>query len=186
MAIAFFILGHAASGKTKLSKEFIKYKVQKNEHWCLVDKDTCGEILSNQLMISYGLDPNDRDSPRYKENVRDLEYSTALAIAKEQLKLGINVVLPGPWNKEIREEIIFDAEKLNLPKDTILKHIYLDITPEKTKERILKRNKERDQWKLKNWEIFSKTLILPQVIVDRKIPVFNNNADAFEFIKNYK
>lgn len=165
MATALFVLGHAGSGKTKFSKEFIKMRLKSKEPWCLIDKDTCGELLSNQLMIAYGLNPNDRDSPTYKEKVRDLEYATALAIAKEQLKLDINVVLPGPWTKELKE---------GFPKDTVLKFIYIDVSIDKIKDRIVKRNKPRDQWKLDNWESFSKTLIKPEIIVEKNIPIINS------------
>lgn len=50
MATALFVLGHAGSGKTKFSKEFIKMRLKSKEPWCLIDKDTCGELLSNQLI----------------------------------------------------------------------------------------------------------------------------------------
>lgn len=175
MAVALFVLGHAGSGKTRFSKEFIKSRLKKKEAWCLIDKDTCGEVLSNQLMLSYGMNPDDRDSPEYKNKVRDLEYIGALKIAKEQLKLNINVVLPAPWTKELKEGDLFDYKKLGFPNNTKIKLVYLDVDVSKIKERILARNKPRDKWKLAHWEEFSKTLMKPSIVDEKKILTINSD-----------
>ena len=110
MAIALFILGHAASGTTTLACNWIKSQNRNGYLWCLMDKDNMGDIMAPILMKQMGLDPFDRDSQTYKDNVRDLEYLTCLNVAKEQLKLGINVVLPGPWTKELISGDIFSAK----------------------------------------------------------------------------
>ncbi len=183
MAVALFVLGHAGSGKTRFSKEFIKSRLNKKEAWCLVDKDTCGEVLSNKLMLSYGMNPNDRDSPEYKEKIRDLEYISALKIAKEQLKLGINVVLPAPWTKELRNGELFDYKKLGFPKNTKIKLVYMDVSLEKIKERIEARSKPRDQWKLKNWDEFSKTLQKPSVVEEKRILTLDSSFNIEEVTK---
>lgn len=177
MPIALFVLGLAGSGKTRFSKEFIKSRIKKKEPWCLIDKDTTGEILSNELMISYGLNPNDRDSPEYKKRVRDLEYKTALKIAKEQLKLNINVILPAPWTKELETGEIFDYKKLGFPKNTKIKHVYMESNVEQIKERIILRNKPRDKWKLNNWEVYSQSLVEPKVIEDKNILKVNKEYE---------
>lgn len=177
MAIALFILGHAASGKTTLAKSWIKSRMKKGEHWCLMDKDDSGEILAPPLMVSMGLDPNDRDSSDYKSKVRDLEYLACLNVAKEQLKLGINVVLPGPWTKELKNEDIFNPHKLMFPYDTQLEFVYLDIPEDEIKKRILKRKNLRDNWKINNWSKFAETLKINPILKEKGITVFNNNED---------
>jgi hypothetical protein len=121
-------------------------------------------------MIHLGLDPNDRDSQGYKDNVRDLEYQACLDVAADQLKLGVSVVLPGPWNKEIVNGKVFDARKLGFPEDTVLRHVYLDATIERMRDRILERENPRDVWKLENWSIFEKTLKVPSAIKERAVP----------------
>ena len=79
MAKVLFVLGNAGSGKTHFSRKFIKSELEQKNFWCLVDKDHVGEPITNQLMIKLGLDPDDRDSPIYKEEVRYLEYQAALS-----------------------------------------------------------------------------------------------------------
>lgn len=173
MAIALFILGHAASGKTTVATSWIRYKMEKGEHWCLMDKDDCGDILAPKLMQALGLDPNDRDSYEYKSYVRDLEYKACLNIAKEQLKLGINIVLPGPWTKELNNEDLFNNERLMFPKDTQLCHVYLNVSEAILKKRIIERKNIRDEWKLNNWSIFSKTLTINPVLEKRNVKIFS-------------
>ncbi len=177
MPFALFVLGHAGSGKTQFSKKLIKSRLANKEPWCLLDKDVSGDKLSNALMISYGLNPEDKDSPEYKEKVRDLEYQTCLDIAKDQLSLGINVVLPGPWSKELNNGDLFNLEKLGFPKKTKLSYVYLDVPIDKIKNRIETRSKPKDQWKLSNWEEFSKNLYLPKAVTENKILVLNNQMD---------
>jgi predicted kinase len=177
MPIALFILGHAGSGKTKLSKKWIKSRLKKGEPWALLDKDICGELLSNALMESLGMDPNDRDSEAFKLHVRDLEYKNCLKLAKVQLKLGINVVLPGPWNKELASEALFDSKVLDFSDDVRVAHVYLDASKERIKKRVLERMNARDQWKRNNWEEFEKTLVRPDVIDKRGIMIVNDEDD---------
>lgn len=70
MAIALFILGHAASGKTTLATSWIKSRLEKGEHWCLMDKDDSGDILAPILMKALGFSENDKDSKDYKKYVK--------------------------------------------------------------------------------------------------------------------
>lgn len=177
MAIALFVLGHAGSGKTQFSKKFIKSRLKDKKPWCLLDKDVSGEKLSTALMIAYGLDPNDKDSPEYKQKVRDLEYRTCLDVARDQLRLGINVVMPGPWTKELNNGELFDVKSLDLPKKTKLIHVYLDVPVDKLKQRIIERKKGRDGWKLLNWEEFSKTLVMPSAIKEHGVSIITHDME---------
>lgn len=175
MAVALFILGHAASGKTTLAQHWVKSRISKGEPWCMMDKDDCGDMFAPILMQSYGLDPNDRDSVEYKDKVRDLEYITCLNVAKEQLKLGINVVLPGPWTKELKNGDLFNNEKLGFPAETTLSFAYLDICESIIKQRIVNRGNPRDAWKINNWDIFAKTLKMNPIVQERNIITFKEN-----------
>lgn len=179
MAVALFILGHAASGKTTLAQSWVKSRMKKGEHWCIMDKDDSGDIFAPIFMKSLGLDPNDRDSADYKKNVRDLEYLTCLNVAKEQLKLDVNVVLPGPWTKELKNGDLFDVKKLNFPANTVLMFAYLDIHENVIKHRIVNRANPRDAWKINNWDEFAKTLKLNPIVEERGIVIFKEN-DFFD------
>lgn len=173
MAIALFILGHAGSGKTQLATKFVKSQIAAGKAWCMLDKDTTGQVLGHALMTALGLDPNDRDSPAYKEKIRDLEYEACLSIIREQLKLGVNVAIPGPWNKEIVTGKLFSVTQLDFPTDTVLKHVYLDLSETDMKEHIIRRGSHRDHWKLKNWELYAKKLGKPQAITENGVLSFN-------------
>lgn len=180
MAIALFILGHAASGKTTLARNWIKSRMKKDEHWCLMDKDDSGDVLAPELMRALGLDPLDRDSHEYKEKIRDLEYAACLNVAREQLKLNINVVFPGPWTKELKNETLFNPYEMGLPNNTIIKVVYLNIEKNILLERISRRKNPRDKWKLNNWNLFEKTLEVPSVVQERGLIVFNTNEFSEE------
>jgi len=186
MARALFILGHAGSGKTQLAKKWIRERNQKGESWCLMDKDTIGEVLVKPLLIALNLDPNDRDSQDYKNKVRDLEYEACLNVAREQLRIGVNVVLPGPWNKEIKNGFIFDNLKIGFPEKTQTRHIYLDLPEDEIKNRILLRQNPRDDWKLKNWDEFKERLVKPNEISDRKIVTVNHKMSDFAIMNRIK
>ena len=188
MAIVVFVLGHAGSGKTKLSKHWVKSRVKKGEPWVLLDKDICGEGLANALMASLGLDPNDRDSLAYKAQVRDLEYQGCLRLAREQLKLGLNVVMPGPWNKELANGNLFDAHYLSFPEGTSVKYLYVKQSLSNMKKRIIERKSPRDGWKLENWREFEKTLSVPQAVIVHKVPILDMESilekERLEFMKD--
>lgn len=174
MTTLLFILGHTCSGKTYLSKEWIKSRLPE-ECWTLMDKDTIGNVFSMAYMKQLGLNSNDRDSPTYKELVRDLEYNSCLEVIREQLELGINVVAPGPWTKEINNGTIFSHKKLNISNKIKLRYVYLDISLQLIKKRLLKRNHPRDDWKLKNWDYFSQNLTIPKKIYSHNITIFRDN-----------
>ncbi len=186
MARALFILGHAGSGKTQLAKKWIKERNQKGESWCLMDKDTIGEVLVKKILTSMNLDPHDRDSEGYRLHVRDLEYEACLNVAREQLRTGINVVLPGPWSKEIASGQIFDNLQIGFPEKTQTRHVYLDIPEEELKNRITLRNSGRDAWKLENWDIFKQRLIKPEEIINRKIVTLTHKMSDYTMLSKIK
>lgn len=180
MPIALFILGHAGSGKTKLAKRWVRSRVKKGESWALLDKDICGEGLANALMRVLKLNPDDRDSPQYKAHVRDLEYQGCLDIARDQLKLGVNVALPGPWSHEVSNGRVFDVAALGFPKGVVLRHVYLDATGAEIKARILERENPRDAWKIEHWKDFEKTLGVPAALEERGVLRVPARLDAAE------
>lgn len=148
-----FLTGPGGSGKTSLAKAFVSYKLAHRELWTMVDKDTTSKAYCEFVLRSTGHDPNDRDSPWYKANLRDLDYQSALDVAKEQLELGFNVVMPGPWTKEIENETLTpEIFKTNL--DLKIIKVGLIIEKEELKNRILKRKSPRDVVKLENLDKF--------------------------------
>lgn len=186
MARALFILGHAGSGKSQLAKKWIRDRNQKGESWCLMDKDTIGEVFVKIILQGMNLNPHDRDSNEYRQHVRDIEYEACLNVAREQLRTGVNVVLPGPWSREIQNGHIFDNLKIGFPEKTQTRHVYLDIPEEELKNRIQLRNSNRDVWKLNNWDIFKQRILKPEEIINRKIVTLNNKMSDLIMLSKIK
>src|SRR3546814_828211 len=121
--IALFILGHAGTGKSFLTRHFVLQEQKHGRAWCVLDKDVVSECWSGPFLENLGADPNDRDSPLFKDKVRDLEYASTLRIARDQLELGMNVAFPGPWSREQASGALFSIQQLGLPPETQLRHL---------------------------------------------------------------
>lgn len=190
-----FISGLAGVGKTTLSNKIVRFLNSFNEPTCLVDKDTVSRIFVNTGMKSLGYSEKDRDSEVYKKLYRDIEYTAVLDIARENLNLGIHVVCPAPWSKEIKEKSIFSKEALgldNLKYPLELKFIHISLSEEETLTNIKRRKSERDIWKLDNWEEyrtkFKQDKKISDLIVQHNGLLIQSNEDnnmekLFKYIK---
>lgn len=105
--------------------------------------------------------PNDRDSPFYLNNLRDLEYSGLLDIVRENLALNINVLLVGPFSREIQSGKIFNPKALGIPENTHIQIAWIDLGDEEAKKRMEKRADPRDEWKLVHWNEYLKRRVEP-------------------------
>ncbi len=161
---ALFILGHAGVGKSFLTSHFVQAQRTAGRAWCVLDKDVVSECWSGPLLQALGHDPNDRDSPAFKHHVRDLGYLSTLRIGRDQLEQQLNVVFPGPWNRELASGDLFSAPALGLPAHTRLRHVWLDLPEAVRRERIVLRGDPRDQWKLDNWDAYVAPLKQPAAI----------------------
>ncbi|MYN12074.1 AAA family ATPase [Pusillimonas sp. TS35] len=171
MPTALFILGHAGVGKSFLTTQFVLQQRKARHAWCVLDKDVVSECWSGPLLQALGFDPNDRDSPAFKTHVRDLGYQSTLRIARDQLEFDLDVVLPGPWNRELSSGALFSPQALGLPGETRLRHVWLDLSPEIRRERIIRRGDPRDQWKLDHWDAYLAPLRQPDAVLAGKVHI---------------
>jgi predicted kinase len=149
--------GHAGTGKSTLAKKALPLLVEKTgEDFFFLDKDTAYGAFSAHVMQLTTGNPNDRDSPYYLENLRDWEYQGLIDIARENLLLGVNVVLVGPFSKEIQSGEMFDAQALGVPPQTTIQIAWIDLEESEAKRRMEKRADPRDNWKLDHWEQYTK------------------------------
>ena len=156
--------GHAGTGKSTLAKRALPLILKKTgEDFFFLDKDTVYGAFSAHVMELTTQNPNDRDSPYYLENLRDYEYQGLLDIAKENLLLGVNVILVGPFSKEIQSGRIFDAQALGIPPQTIIQIAWIDLEESEARKRMEKRADPRDEWKLAHWDQYAKRRIEPPV-----------------------
>lgn len=174
-----FFVGVAGTGKTTVAK-----KLAARIPAAFLDRDTVGGRFVEKFLESNGLDPNDRDSSFYKENLRDLEYDTTKDICIENLNAGQNVFMISPFTAELKnrewiEEVITAA---GLTKNEVdVKVIVVTLKDmELQKERIIDRQTERDQWKLDHWDDFKKRVdFVPDIhwdIPDSSVKVFDNSG----------
>jgi predicted kinase len=154
--------GHAGTGKTTLAKKALPLIIEKTgADFFFLDKDTVYGAYSAHVMELATKNPNDRDSPFYLKNLRDWEYAGLIAIAKENLQLGINVVLVGPFSTEIQSGRIFSPDALGIASTSVIKIAWIDLDESEAKHRLEKRADPRDEWKLKHWDEYIQRRIEP-------------------------
>lgn len=153
--LAVFFIGAAATGKTTVCRLVLPRLVARtNEPWCILDKDRAGEHLGRALLSALGVSPDDRDSPVYKTHVRDAEYASVLSIAAENLRLGVNCLLPAPFTRELNDGRLFNPQALGFADKVRTRVVHLSATAESRYARILERAHPQDVYKLKHWDQF--------------------------------
>ena len=154
--------GHAGTGKSTLAKKALPLIIERTgEDFFFLDKDTVYGAFSAHVMELTTQNPNDRDSPFYLENLRDWEYRGLIDIARENLLLGVNVILVGPFSREIQSGNMFNPEALGVPAQTKISIAWIDLQEQEAKTRMEKRNDPRDDWKLAHWNEYVKRRIEP-------------------------
>jgi predicted kinase len=154
--------GHAGTGKTTLAKKALPLIVEKtSEDFFFLDKDTVYGAYSAHVMEITTKNPNDRDSPYYLKNLRDWEYAGLIAIARENLQLGVNVILVGPFSTEIQSGRIFNPQELGVPSESSIKIAWIDLDENEAKRRMEKRADPRDEYKLKHWDQYTQRRVEP-------------------------
>ncbi|MDQ1909300.1 AAA family ATPase [Paenibacillus sp. GD4] len=153
-----FFLGPAGAGKTTLAKA-----VAAKRHAGFFDMDTLLRPAAVALMTQAGLDPDDRDSQQYKIRCRDVGYRITMDAALENLQLGNDAFVVGPFTKEtadpgwLRQELARIADTASEEVEVKVVYVYLkDI--DLYRLRIQERGLSIDAWKLEHWEEFSQSL----------------------------
>jgi adenylate kinase family enzyme len=100
-----FFLGPAGAGKTTLAKALAKRR-----RAALFDMDTLSRPASEAIMTLAGLNPEDRDSLIYKKHCRDLGYRITMDAALENVELGNDAFVIGPFTRETEDPDWLEAE----------------------------------------------------------------------------
>ena len=137
------ICGSPGAGKTTYAK-----RLAAEQKAILLDIDTVTESMAIAGMAAANQDPTDRDSRFFKQHFREPIYSTLFAIAKENV-LWINVVIVGPFTREIRNENWPHDLETTFKTQVAIHYVY--CLPEIRRKRLLYRNNPRDQAKLSDW-----------------------------------
>ncbi len=152
-----FFLGGAAAGKTTLAKRLVSHTKA-----VLLDMDTLLRPAAIALMTQAGLDPDDRDSKAYKRLCRDLGYRITMDAALENLAIGNDVYVIGPFTQETEAPLWMEHElaAIGASLETVsVKVIFVQLRSEQLYyERLVQRNSVLDRWKLDNWSEFRNSL----------------------------
>ncbi|NIK80398.1 adenylate kinase family enzyme [Paenibacillus castaneae] len=152
-----FFVGGAGAGKTTLAKALAKRRGA-----VLLDMDTLLRPAAVALMTQAGLDPTDRDSKAYKALCRDLGYRITMDAALENIDIGNDVLVIGPFTKGIETPRWIEQELSSIEAsldDVSVKVIFVSLHDEQQYyERIRKRGSELDRWKLDHWSEFRLSL----------------------------
>jgi adenylate kinase family enzyme len=152
-----FFVGGAGAGKTTLAK-----KLAARSGAVFLDMDTLLRPVAEALMTAAGFDPTDRDSTDYKRLCRDLGYRITMDAALENVSLGTDVYVVGPFTREIAdpgwlERVLAQIGTVLNEVDVKAVNVYLQ-NDALHRARIVGRGSELDRWKLDHWESFSHSL----------------------------
>ncbi len=143
------VCGLPGTGKTTVAK-----RLAAEQGACLLDSDNVAERLIRVGLQAAGLDPNDRDSPLYKERYRREVYETLFEIAEWNLD-HTAVVIAGPFTSEIRSATFVD--ELMARFRTSVSLYFVQASPEIRRKRLAARGESRDFAKLADWENYLST-----------------------------
>ena len=184
MARLVFIAGHAGTGKSTLAQRAVPLlHARTGESFCVLDKDTAYGTYSAKVMGLLTGDADDRDSPTFLEHLRDQEYRGLLEVAAENLALGVNLVLVGPFSREVKSKRVFDPLALGVPADTRIHVIWVSLDESAARTRIIGRGDARDRYKLAHWDEYRKRRFEPDPVEFPTLLRFDNtifDEAAFE------
>lgn len=173
-----------ACGKTFISKQLAKNL----RHVVYLDKDTL--IPLSKQIFRVAKKPYDRSSDFFEENIRDYEYDVILDLGFEALEYDDTVLINAPFTREIRnaDYIAKLREKLRSlgAKLTI---IWVVTTPEVCRERMQRRNSDRDVYKITHWNEYIRNVdfSIPHNLDDPDVKddllLFYNSSEA-EYLKS--
>ncbi|MDE5592709.1 MAG: ATP-binding protein [Clostridiales bacterium] len=172
-----------ACGKTFISKQLAKNL----RHVTYLDKDTL--IPLSKQIFRVAKKPYDRSSDFFEEQVRDYEYDVILDLGFEALQYDDTVLINAPFTREVRNpDYIANLRKKLAEHDAKLTIIWVVTSPEVCHARMVRRNSDRDTYKIKHWDEYIKGIdfSVPQnVSGDEKdgLLLFYNSSEA-EFVKS--
>jgi len=172
-----FFCGHAGTGKTTLAHALIGPLMRATgEPFCLLDKDTLYGRYSAAAMRALTGDPNDRDSAIYLENLRNPEYEGLLDTARENLQLGISVIVVGPLSREVRAHRMVDPGWLHVPAGTLVRTVWVHLPEDEAHARIVRRGNPNDAYKLTHWDDYRTRRFMPEPAEYPELVYFDNLA----------
>ena len=170
-----------ACGKTYVA---MKLAAELN-HVVYLDKDAL-IILSRQIFEVAG-QPYNRSSDFFEEHIRDYEYAAILDMAVDALGYDDIALINAPFTREVRNPRFMESLRQDLMRKNARLYVVWVVTdPEICKKRMIRRNSDRDTWKLAHWdEYMAKTdFSIPEELNDKSkdqelLLFYNSNEEEF-------
>ncbi len=176
-----FFCGHAGTGKTTLAKRALPLLHQRSgESFCLLDKDTLYGGYSSAVMGVLSGDANDRDSPLYLQHLRAPEYAGLLNTARENLSVGVNCIVVGPFSREVRAHQLADRAWLGVGEDVTVHVVWVHLQEAEARRRIQARGNPNDAWKLAHWDAYRTRLFMPDAAQYPELLLHDNTRASNE------
>ncbi len=137
-----------------------------------LDKDDLAELLRCSFTLCG--EPLDMDGEFYLKNLRPAEYDTLLRLAFSALEHGERVLVNAPFLREVRDPDYMRGLKeraASLGAELVL--IWVTAPIDLCRERMQKRNSDRDTKKLADWEAYVKK-------TDYSVPLILKETDAVD------
>ena len=144
MTRAYIVCGSPAAGKTFYGK-----RLAERTGAAFLDIDVSTERLVRLALELAGHDPDDRDSPYFKEHFREPIYEQLFDMACDNLRQ-IDVVIAGPFTRELKDPDW--REKLSERLGSPVEVHFVACPPEIRRERMRIRGNPRDEAKLREWD----------------------------------
>lgn len=165
------ITGFPGVGKTTIGKE-----LSKALKGAFLDKDTISDKFTNLITKNITFE-HDKESDFYKKEIRDLEYEVTMDVAVEQLEFLDNIIIVGPFTKELKiDSNFFDNYKKKIGNKNIKAEIlFFNIvcSEEDNKKRIKNRDLPEDRLKINDWNNYFKNK--SNIDIRKDIHVIKNN-----------
>ena len=170
-----------ACGKTYVA---MKLAAELN-HVVYLDKDAL-IILSRQIFEVAG-QPYDRSSDFFEEHIRDYEYAAILDMAVDALEYDDIALINAPFTREVRNPRFMESLRQDLMRKNARLYVVWVVTdPEICKKRMIRRNSDRDTWKLALWDEYmaKSDLSIPEELNDKSkdqelLLFYNSNEEEF-------
>lgn len=161
-----------ACGKTFVSKEISKALGEV----VYLDKDTLIGLSKNIFLVAN--EEYNRSSDFFEKYIRNEEYEVIVDLALEALDYANKVLINAPFTREIRDMKYMDDLRAKLAeKGAELVVIWVETKPEVCHERMIKRNSDRDTWKLANWDEYISKCNFNQPTDIPELHVFKNSSE---------
>jgi gluconate kinase len=177
-----FIGGEAGVGKSTVASHLQKNII--NHNITVVDKDEATSEFVSFVLETNNHNPYDRESEFYTNTVKPLEYKQLNKITLHSIK-NSSVITTAPYfdcftNKQWIEEMKFEAEF----NEAELFFFYLVKDKTTILQGLKDRNAQRDYWKLKNWEVYRKSIDALNENISKNINIIKiNMSESFSYFE---